>query len=55
MLMSIGLADSRTDAERKIKSGALEINGALWTELSYPFVGVLTLRLGKKWKKVTLS
>jgi tyrosyl-tRNA synthetase len=54
MLVSIGLADSRTDAERKIKSGALEINGARWTELSYPFVGVLTLRLGKKWKKVTI-
>ena len=54
MLVSIGLADSRTDAERKIKSGALEINGARWTELSYPFVGVLTLRLGKKWKKVTV-
>jgi tyrosyl-tRNA synthetase len=54
MLVSIGLADSRTDAERKIKAGALEINGARWTELSYPFVGVLTLRLGKKWKKVTI-
>jgi tyrosyl-tRNA synthetase len=54
MLVSVGLADSRTDAERKIKSGALEINGARWTELSHPFVGVLTLRLGKKWKKVTI-
>ncbi len=54
MLVSIGLADSRTDAERKIKSGALEINGARWTELSYPFEAALTLRLGKKWKKITI-
>ena len=55
MLVSIGLAESRTDAERKIKSGALEINGARWTELSYPVAGTLTLRVGKKWKKVTTS
>jgi hypothetical protein len=53
MLVSIGMADSRTDAERKIKSGALEINGARWTDLSHPLAGTLTLRLGKKWKKVT--
>ncbi len=54
MLVSIGLADSRTDAERKIKSGALEINGARWTELSHPADPVLTLRVGRKWKKVTI-
>jgi tyrosyl-tRNA synthetase len=54
MLVSIGLADSRTDAERKIKSGALEINGTRWTELSHPATATLTLRLGKKWKKVTI-
>jgi tyrosyl-tRNA synthetase len=54
MLVSIGLADSRTDAERKIKSGALEINGARWTELSHPVDSTLTLRVGKKWKKVTI-
>jgi tyrosyl-tRNA synthetase len=54
MLVSIGLADSRTDADRKIKSGALEINGARWTELSHPADPVLTLRVGKKWKKVTI-
>ena len=54
LLVTIGLADSRTDAERKIKSGALEINGARWTELSHPAVASLTLRLGKKWKKVTI-
>ena len=46
---------SRTDADRKIKSGALEINGARWTELSHPADATLTLRLGKKWKKVTIT
>jgi tyrosyl-tRNA synthetase len=55
MLVSVGMADSRTDADRKIKSGALEINGARWTELSHPADATLTLRLGKKWKKVTIT
>ncbi|MGI8745096.1 MAG: tyrosine--tRNA ligase [Bryobacteraceae bacterium] len=54
LLVSIGLTDSRTDAERKIKAGALEIDGDKHTSLSMPLVTgqVYTLRLGKKWKKL---
>jgi tyrosyl-tRNA synthetase len=54
MLVTIGLADSRTDAERKIKAGALEINGIRWMELRHRADSTLTLRLGKKWKKITI-
>ncbi len=52
LLVTIGLSDSRTDAERKIKAGALEINGVRWLDLTHPIGGTLTLRAGKKWKKV---
>jgi tyrosyl-tRNA synthetase len=55
LLMGVGLADSRTDAERKLKAGAVEVNGEIWRELVYPNgSGDLTLRVGKKWKKVKL-
>jgi tyrosyl-tRNA synthetase len=54
MLVSLGMTDSRTDAERKLKAGAVEINGARWTDLVHPGTGTLTLRVGKKWKKVTV-
>ena len=55
VVVSTGLADSRTDAERKIKAGALEINGIRWMELWHPADPTLTMRLGKKWKKVTIK
>jgi tyrosyl-tRNA synthetase len=54
MLVSAGLADSRTDAERKLKSGAIEINGAPWLEAYYQGNGTVTIRAGKKWKKVDI-
>ncbi|HEX5430893.1 MAG TPA: tyrosine--tRNA ligase [Bryobacteraceae bacterium] len=63
MLVGVGLADSRTEAERKLKSGSVEINGARWGELVYPFVYrdaevlpacILIVRAGKKWKKVEI-
>jgi tyrosyl-tRNA synthetase len=54
LVVILGLADSRTDAERKIKVGALEINGNKHTSLTVDLTpGVTyTLRLGKKWKKL---
>ena len=53
ILLAAGLADSRTDAERKIKAGAVEINGARHTSLSIELPpGVHTFRVGKKWKRV---
>jgi tyrosyl-tRNA synthetase len=53
ILVAAGLADSRTDAERKIKSGAVEIDGNR-------HIGVMVaigangavLRVGKKWKRI---
>ena len=50
VLLTAGLASSRTEAERLIKSGALEINGERCTSISYAAQkGIYTIRLGKKW------
>jgi len=51
-----GLADSVTDAARKIKAGALEVNGEIQKDLVLaPADTVLVLRLGKKWKRVRVA
>jgi tyrosyl-tRNA synthetase len=53
ILMAAGLADSRTDAERKIKAGAVEIDGHKHTSLTIQLTpGQHVFRLGKKWKRV---
>jgi tyrosyl-tRNA synthetase len=53
LLVAAGLVDSRTDAERKLKAGAVEINGERHSELTLAgATGELTVRVGKKWKKV---
>ena len=53
ILMAAGMADSRTDAERKIKAGAVEINGERHTSLSVELPpGLHVIRVGKKWKRV---
>jgi tyrosyl-tRNA synthetase len=53
LLAMIGLADSVTDATRKLKAGAVEINGALHKDLLLDRpAGTIVLRLGKKWKRV---
>jgi len=52
ILLSLDLADSRTDAERKIKAGAVEINGQKYTNLTIALSGQTVLRVGKKWKRV---
>jgi tyrosyl-tRNA synthetase len=52
VLLAAGLADSRTDAERKIKAGAVEINGERHTSLSVGFQAGTVIRVGKKWKRV---
>ncbi len=51
MLVAVGLAPSRTEAERLVKSGAVEIDDRRWTELIYPG-REFTVRAGKKWRKV---
>jgi tyrosyl-tRNA synthetase len=53
IVLGTGLADSRTDAERKIKSGAVEIDGVRHTDLKYMIPpGGAVFHVGKKWKKV---
>ncbi len=53
LLAVVGLADSVSDATRKIKAGAVEINGNVHKDLLLGGVsGLLTIRVGKKWKRV---
>jgi tyrosyl-tRNA synthetase len=53
ILLAAGLADSRTDAERKIKAGAVEIDGERHTSLTIAIPpGGAVFRVGKKWKRV---
>jgi len=53
LVVRCGLAASGSEAQRKIKEGALEVDGARVSELVVlEFPGSYVLRLGKKWKKV---
>jgi tyrosyl-tRNA synthetase len=53
LLAQTGLADSVSDAARKLKAGAVEINGEIYKELLLTgAAGMLVIRLGKKWKRV---
>jgi tyrosyl-tRNA synthetase len=51
MLVGAELAPSRTEAERLVKAGAVEIDGERWTQLTHPRAH-FTVRAGKKWKKI---
>jgi tyrosyl-tRNA synthetase len=52
ILLGTGLVESRTDAERKIKAGAVEFDGIKFTEFSVPEKKVMVVRVGKKWKRI---
>ena len=53
LLALVGLAESVTDASRKIKAHAVEVNGSIANDLVLASQsGILVLRLGKKWKRV---
>jgi len=53
ILLAAGLADSRTDAERKVKAGAVEINGDKHASLTIVLPpGQHVFRAGKKWKRI---
>ena len=55
MLAAIGLAPTRSEAERLLKAGAVEIDGARSVELKWAAAaGLHTIRAGKKWKKITV-
>ncbi|HEY9141432.1 MAG TPA: tyrosine--tRNA ligase [Bryobacteraceae bacterium] len=53
LLARIGLAESVSDAGRKIKAGAVEINGVKWTALAWTdSAPELLIQVGKNWRKV---
>jgi tyrosyl-tRNA synthetase len=54
LLAKIGLADSVSDAARKIKAGAVEINGEKVKDLALAGPAAeLVIQAGKNWRKVT--
>jgi len=56
LLATVSLADSVSDASRKLKAGAVEINGTIHRDLFLAGVyNVLVIRVGKKWKRVDAS
>ena len=57
LVARIGLADSSTDASRKRKAGAIEINGVRVTDLVYSAAGLseILIQVGKNWRRVTLG
>jgi len=53
LLARIDLAESVSDAARKIKAGAVEINGVKWTALTWTDPAPeLLIQVGKNWRKV---
>jgi tyrosyl-tRNA synthetase len=55
LLARVGLADSVTDGVRKIKAGAVEINGEKVRDLVLPDPPAeLVIQVGKNWRKVLL-
>jgi len=56
MLAKVGLAESVTDAARKIKAGAVEINGGKVKDLVLANPAAeLIVQAGKHWRKVTIA
>jgi tyrosyl-tRNA synthetase len=53
LLACSAMAPSRTEGERMVKAGAVEINGVPWRELIHPDEPSLTVRAGKKWMRFT--
>jgi tyrosyl-tRNA synthetase len=54
LLAKVGLADSVTDAVRKIKAGAVEINGEKIKDLALASPPAeMVIQVGKNWRKVT--
>jgi tyrosyl-tRNA synthetase len=56
MLVAIGLAPTRSEAERLLKAAAVEIDGTRTVDLKWPAAaGTHTIRAGKKWKKIRVA
>jgi tyrosyl-tRNA synthetase len=57
LLREIGLAQSGAEANRKLKEGAVSINGEKHRDMSYTpadGIGQLTIQVGKKWARVRM-
>jgi tyrosyl-tRNA synthetase len=57
LLREIGLAQSGAEANRKLKEGAVSINGEKHRDMSYTpagGAGQLTIQVGKKWARVRI-
>lgn len=53
LIARIGLVGSVSEATRKVKEGAVEINGGRVNELTIPAAAeMMVIRVGKKWKRV---
>ncbi len=52
ILLGTNMVESRTDAERKIKAGAVEIDGIKFTDFSLPGKKEIVVRVGRKWKRI---
>jgi tyrosyl-tRNA synthetase len=53
LIARIGLVGSVSEATRKVKEGAVEINGERVSELTIPAAAeMMVIRVGKKWKRV---
>jgi tyrosyl-tRNA synthetase len=57
LIARVGLAESVSDASRKRKAGAIEINGERVTELVIPapLNGELRIQVGKQWRRVACA
>jgi tyrosyl-tRNA synthetase len=56
MLHALVMAGTRTEAERLLKAGAVEIDGERITSIVFHAQpGIHTVRVGKKWKRVRVS
>jgi tyrosyl-tRNA synthetase len=56
LLVTVGIAPSRTEAERLIKSGAVELDGERCVNPALVIsAGAHTIRAGKKWVRVSVS
>ncbi len=54
LLARIGLAESVSDGARRIKAGAVEINGERVYDVTLPApIGDLVIQVGKNWRRVT--
>lgn len=57
LLARLGMAESVSDAGRKRKAGAVEINGQRIADLVYPTAGLseLLVQAGKQWRRVKVN